>query len=331
MNIRRPIASLSLDLDNQWSYMKVHGDDGWRQFPSYFDIAVPRILQFLRTRNLTITFFIVGQDAALDRNRDALAAIAEAGHEIANHSFHHDSWLHLYSESQVTAELAKTEEHLERVTGRRPTGFRGPGYSLSPTVIEVLASRGYRYDASTLPTVIGPLARWYYFRTAKLDPEERRKRAALFGSFRDALRPLKPYLWKLRASELVEIPVTTMPVFRTPIHASYLLYIRGYSPSLALAYFRTALNLCRWTGVQPSLLLHPLDFLGHEDVNALEFFPAMSSPSHHKLDLLDAVLGTVQQNFQVVTMEEHARSCRESGRLRTVDPATVSAGSRTNR
>ena len=40
-------ASLSLDLDNQLSYMKTHGDSGWEDFPSYLDIAVPRILEFL--------------------------------------------------------------------------------------------------------------------------------------------------------------------------------------------------------------------------------------------------------------------------------------------
>lgn len=30
-------ASISLDLDNLWSYLKIHGDDGWRSFPSYLD------------------------------------------------------------------------------------------------------------------------------------------------------------------------------------------------------------------------------------------------------------------------------------------------------
>ena len=61
------IASLSLDLDNQWSYMKTHGDAGWESFPSYLDVVVPRVLQFLKERDLTITFFIVGQDAALEK------------------------------------------------------------------------------------------------------------------------------------------------------------------------------------------------------------------------------------------------------------------------
>ena len=37
----KPAASISLDLDNQWSYMKIHGDEGWDSYPSYFDIFVP--------------------------------------------------------------------------------------------------------------------------------------------------------------------------------------------------------------------------------------------------------------------------------------------------
>jgi hypothetical protein len=40
----KPPASLSLDLDNQWSYMKTHGDAGWESFPSYLDVVVPRVL-----------------------------------------------------------------------------------------------------------------------------------------------------------------------------------------------------------------------------------------------------------------------------------------------
>src|SRR5207247_6203043 len=64
-----PTASLSLDLDNQWSYMKTHGDAGWEAFPSYLDLVVPRVLDFLAARGLTITFFVVGQDAALAKNQ----------------------------------------------------------------------------------------------------------------------------------------------------------------------------------------------------------------------------------------------------------------------
>src|SRR5215510_2523754 len=100
MHLTKPLASLSLDLDNQWSYMKIHGDAGWESFPSYLDIVTPRVLDFLRERDLTISVFIVGQDAALEKNRDSLAAIVAAGHEVGNHSFLHEPWLHLYAEEQ---------------------------------------------------------------------------------------------------------------------------------------------------------------------------------------------------------------------------------------
>ena len=124
-------ASLSLDLDNQWSYMKTHGDAGWETFPSYLDVVVPRVLQFLKERELKITFFIVGQDAALEKNREAIASIAAAGHEIGNHSFNHEPWLHLYSKQELIEEFEKTETALENVTGKIPFGFRGPGFSMS--------------------------------------------------------------------------------------------------------------------------------------------------------------------------------------------------------
>ena len=190
----KPIASLSLDLDNQWAYMKTHGDAGWESFPSYLDLAVPRILTFLKERNLRITFFIVGQDAALEKNHAAIRSIHDAGHEIANHSFNHEPWLHLYSRDEIVEEFEKTENAIESVTGTRPVGFRGPGFSLSPTVIEVLGERGYEYDCSTLPTYIAPIARAFYFlKSPKMGAEEKEKLKTLFGKFSDGFQTLKPH------------------------------------------------------------------------------------------------------------------------------------------
>jgi peptidoglycan-N-acetylglucosamine deacetylase len=318
---QRPIASLSLDLDNQWSYMKIHGDSGWESFPSYLDVVVPRALAFLEARNLSITFFIVGQDATLAKNHGAIRAIATAGHEIGNHSFKHESWLHLYSETEIEAEIAQAEQILKQVTGKQPIGFRGPGYSCSAAVLRVLARRGYQYDASTFPTFLGPLARAYYFMTTKLSKAEKEKRKALFGSFKDGFQPLKPYRWDMAERQLIEIPVSTMPIFKIPIHFSYVLYLSVFSRSLALFYFRLALGLCRLTGTQPSLLLHPLDFLGCEDVPELSFFPGMSLPSRTKLETLSQAIALLTRNFRVVSMEEHAQAVATTTRqIPVLDP-----------
>jgi peptidoglycan/xylan/chitin deacetylase (PgdA/CDA1 family) len=316
----RPLASLSLDLDNLWAYMKTHGDPGWEDFPSYLDVVVPRVLAFLAERRLIITFFIVGQDAALAKNGPALAAIAAAGHEIANHSFRHEPWLPLYPAEELEDEIARAEQAIEAATGQRPVGFRGPGFSLSAETLATLKRRGYRYDASTFPTFLGPVARAYYFFAAGLSKEQRAQRKHLFGGFRECLRPNRPYRWRLAQGPLTELPVTTMPGFKVPIHLSYLIYLAGFSPAVARLYFRTALLLCRAAGIQPSLLLHPLDFLGADDVDALRFFPGMTVPAERKLAWVDGFLADYARRFDVVTMARHVDVLETSTALPLVEP-----------
>jgi peptidoglycan/xylan/chitin deacetylase (PgdA/CDA1 family) len=311
----RPIASLSLDLDNQWSYMKTHGDRGWKSLPSYLDVVVPRVLEFLEGRSLKITFFLVGQDAVQEENAGLLAAIAQAGHEIGNHSYHHEPWLASSPVAEIEAEIARAEEAIRAATGRTPVGFRGPGYSTSATLIGVLARRGYLYDASTIPTFVGPLARAYYFRTARLSAEEKRRRRNLFGSWRDGLRPIRPHILERDGRRIVEIPVTTMPLVRLPIHLSYVLYLSRYSPRLARAYAAAAVRLCLATGTEPSLLLHPLDFLGADDIAGLDFFPAMDLPGRVKRQRVGEILDLFGAMFQWVSLEEHARYLLSAGRL----------------
>lgn len=309
----KPIASISLDLDNQWSYMKTHGDAGWESFPSYLDLVVPRILSFLDERNLKITFFIVGQDAALEKNREAIASIAAAGHEIANHSFNHEPWLHLYSKDEIVAEFEKTENAIFDVTGTKTVGFRGPGFSLSPTVLEVLGERGYEYDCSTLPSYMGPLARAFYFlRSPEMSAEEKEKLNKLFGKFSDGFQTLKPHFVEAVGRSLVEIPVTTFPLVKTPIHASYFLYLAGFSKLAAKAYWRSAVAACSLTGVGPSLLLHPLDFLGGEDVAELKFFPGMNQTAASKLEVLSYAVDVLSRSFELVDMRRHAASFRST-------------------
>ncbi|MGE0823133.1 MAG: polysaccharide deacetylase family protein [Candidatus Binatia bacterium] len=315
MNTQKPIASVSLDLDNKWSYLKIHGDAGWDTFPSYLDIVVPRVLDILAIRHLSFTVFVVGQDAALDKNQDLLRALATAGHEIGNHSFHHESWMHLYSEQQIKEEITRSGEQIERTTGQRPRGFRGPGFSVSAAILRALATQGYFYDASTFPTFLGPLARAYYFMTTQLTAEEKQKRKALFGHFRDGLRSLKPYWWHLPTGDLIEIPVTTLPGIKVPIHVSYILYLSAISSNWALRYFRAAMSLCRVTGTPLSLLFHPLDFLGCEDVSDLSFFPAMGLPREKKLAVVNAVLDMVSSQFRLLPVGEHAQIVSQDARL----------------
>ena len=166
----KPLASLSLDLDNLWAYQMTHGDEGWDDYGSYLDTLVPLVLDRLAAERLRITFFVVGQDAALDRNEKAIRR-ARRGRPRDRQPLVPPPALAppLHARRDPRRSWRRAEDAIEAVTGRRTVGFRGPGYSLSADVLRVLVDRGYRYDCSTLPTVIGPLARKYYFRSAQAD------------------------------------------------------------------------------------------------------------------------------------------------------------------
>jgi peptidoglycan/xylan/chitin deacetylase (PgdA/CDA1 family) len=309
LNGQKPLAGLSLDLDNLWSYLKTHGDPNWQTFPSYINILIPRFLEILDQLDLKITFFIVGQDAALEKNRDALKLITQSGHEVGNHSFSHEPWLHLYSKDHIRTEINETEVHINNATGQKPIGFRGPGFSWSAELLQVLNENGYLYDASSLPTFLGPLARAYYFWKSNLSGSEKEKRKKLFGGFKDGLRPVRPHFLTLNSGKkMLEIPVTTIPLLRMPFHLSYLVYLCGYSRLLMSFYFKMALTLCRVTRTAPNFLLHPPDFLDISEVPGLAFFPGMKLDRNKKIEIFHYIISAIQKHFTPANMSTYANA-----------------------
>ena len=305
----KPYASISLDLDNQWSYMKIYGDVGWEKYPSYMDIFVPYALDILDQFKLKVTFFVVGQDAVLEKNIDVLRLLNARGHEVGNHSFSHDPWLHLYSKTQLEKEILETELQIVRFTGQKPVGFRGPGFSWTKNLLDVLVKHDYMYDTTTLPTYLGPVARAYYFRNPNLTAEEKNKRKEIPGGFKEGVRPINPYFWKLPSGgKLLEIPVTTIPIIKTPFHMSYLLFLGRFSVFIMLLYLKIALTMCRLTRTEPSFVIHPTDLLGGDQVPGMRFFPGMDLSAHRKLEIFKRVIRELSRHFTLVNMRFHAES-----------------------
>ena len=311
-------ASLSLDLDNLWSYMKVHGDPGWEEYPTYLPEVVPTILDFFKEHDQKITFMIVGADATRSENKQALQMIAEAGHEIGNHSFNHEPWMQNYDQEKVEEELIQAAEAIEQACGVKTTGFRGPGYSMSKNMLTALKRLDYQYDASSFPSILGPVARLYYMATKKFNKTEKEDRADLFGHFSDGFQPIKAYQWETQEGPILEIPVTTIPCFRTPFHLSYLIWLSRFSTLLATAYMKFAFTMCRLCRVQPSFLLHPLDFIGPDQAPQLRFFPGMELSLEHKLNFASKFLREFQKHFNVQTMEQHASSIRKQKSVKSI-------------
>ena len=319
----QPLATVSLDLDDAWAYLRTRGEPIWASLPTYLDVLIPRALAVFAALDLKITFFVVGTDAARPQHRGVMASMGQAGHEIGNHSLNHLPWMHRLPLSEIQTEVARAEEHITEACGIRPVGFRGPGYSVGPQLLEVLADRDYLFDASTLPTWIGPLARAYYFRETKLSPTQKNERAELFGHFGEAKRALRPYRWRLDDGRtMLEMPVTTMPGARTPFHMSYLLFLASRSERLMHTYLQAALMACSLTQTPINFLLHPLDLLGGDESPALKFFPAMGMDGATKRRLLMQVLRTLGAHSRLVPMGQMAQKLSgRSLRTRTVKGA----------
>jgi hypothetical protein len=285
--------------------MKIHGDEGWDKYPSYFDIFIPHVLDILDELQLKITFFIVGKDAESEENRKYLRMITDRGHEVGNHSYNHESWLQSYSYEEIEKEIIDAEEAIEKATGQKPRGFRGPGFSWSTDLLKVLEKRDYLYDSSTLPTYLGPLARMYYFSKSGLSKEEKKARKELFGKFSEGFRNLKPYFWYLgNSKELMEIPVTTIPILKIPFHLSYLLFISGYSVWVMKIYLNFAIFMCKLTKIYPNYLIHPLDLIGGDHIPALSFFPGMNFRSEYKLKIFKYAIRQLEKNYNLVPMSK---------------------------
>ncbi|MCJ7582291.1 MAG: polysaccharide deacetylase family protein [Candidatus Aminicenantes bacterium] len=311
---KKTLASISLDLDNLWSYQKIHNDPGWEKYPSYFERFIPFVLDILKNLNLKITFFVTGLDASMDKHTDLLKSLVENGHEVGNHSFHHESWFELLSKEDIQNEIKNTDDLISNITGIKPVGFRGPGFSWCTDVFDVLSENGYLYDTSALPTYIGPLARMYYFSKSNLTEEEKKKRKHLYGPFSRGRLSVQPFYWKLESKEkLLEIPVTTIPFFKLPFHMSYLLYLSRVSEPLMSAYLQTAISLCKWNRFSPSFLLHPLDLMSGDQIPELSFFPGMDIPTEKKMNLFHSVLERFDSHFTLTQMRTLAENILMNG------------------
>jgi chitin deacetylase len=99
--------------------------------------ATGRILDILREKHVRATFFLCG--ACAQRHPDLVRRIAAEGHIIGNHTYSH-VYLHLKSRQLIAAQIDRTQDILERITGRRPELFRPPygvrWFSLWPVLRE---------------------------------------------------------------------------------------------------------------------------------------------------------------------------------------------------
>ncbi len=123
--------------------LEMFGDVLWRGDTQAKEVALTfddgphpehtrRVLEVLAEHQVPATFFVVGRKVAA--HPEVARAIADAGHVLGLHSYHHDRLYALRSPLRITEDITRTQREVEAATGQRASLFRPPIGYVSPRV-----------------------------------------------------------------------------------------------------------------------------------------------------------------------------------------------------
>lgn len=302
------LSALSVDLDSLPHYCRIQGlpesllDERARSLVA--TTAIPRLLELFERNKAPATFFVIGADVALPSMPAALRTAAAAGVELASHSFSHDYALSRRSQAEIEADLKRCEDALLNI-GAVPRGFRAPGYTLSPALLQAVAARGYEYDSSTFPATPYYLAKGTVM--GALSALGRPSRAIL-DSPRVLLAPRTPYRPSLQApysrgdARLVELPMAVAPLTRVP-------FIGTFATSAPWLLVEATFRALR-RDVFFNFELHALDVLDASDGVPPQLARQqrdLQVPARLKLERLGKLFAWLGEDRERVTVLEAAR------------------------
>lgn len=202
----------------------------WERMESRVEAAVDTLLDRMASRGALGTFFTVGWVA--ERHPAMVRRIADAGHELASHTYDHVRITHQTPEAFRTS-VRRTKRLLEDLSGHAVTGFRAPSFSIvrgTEWALDVLIEEGYRYDSSLFPV--------------------KRAGYGYEGGARDAHWIERP------SGRLLEFPPATLRILGKTLPAAGGAYFRVLPPQLVHAALRSAAA----RGAPGTFYIHPWEW-----------------------------------------------------------------------
>jgi peptidoglycan/xylan/chitin deacetylase (PgdA/CDA1 family) len=144
------MLSFDLDAETMWTardpknadrpVVMSQGAYGWK-------VGMPRILDLLDRYGIKATFFIPG---LVIQQRWALCEeVLRRGHEIAHHSWSH-AWIVNLTAEQEREEMERGLEIIQKLTGKKPAGWRSPAAEFSQITLPLLLEKGFRYSSNMM-------------------------------------------------------------------------------------------------------------------------------------------------------------------------------------
>ncbi|NQU73719.1 MAG: polysaccharide deacetylase family protein [Candidatus Omnitrophica bacterium] len=285
--------NISIDFEDLHRFNKTLGNvtPNNKDENSAFENAIPRFIDLFKKHEIHATFFITGEEVNKKPvNRRLVKRLHDAGHEIANHTYHH---YFNFSDLPFTTkenEILDCHKLLEDITGDKVVGYRAPCYDIDQDTLDILRDNSYLYDSSLYRSWIRPLQQVGY-------------------CLWNLARGKKPGRWRKMGCDnlsfsLLKIPIPMCGFFQLPFYSTLVLH-------LGLNYFNWAYSNINERDLF-TFELHSIDLIDyHKDLVAEHYkdlvsHPAMKLRNEEKLAMFNEIFTRFRKDYESVTLKEYA-------------------------
>ena len=149
------LNALTVDVEDYYqveAFSQVVRREDWSKWESRVERNTNLLLEMFARHNVKATFFTLGYVA--ERHPELVRQIANDGHEVACHSYHH-RLIYNQTPEEFRQDVRKSKQLLEDIIGVPVIGYRAPTYSITEKslwALDILIEEGFKYDSSIFPT-----------------------------------------------------------------------------------------------------------------------------------------------------------------------------------
>jgi peptidoglycan-N-acetylglucosamine deacetylase len=293
----KPLAVIHVDVDSLWTIKQDFGQIINRNDCVAYSEAIPRFLEIFEAENVKATFFAIGDDAKRNIAADMIQNIVAKGHEIGNHTMNHCVDFGSISIKEMKKEIIECDSILSQVTNTDLIGFRSPGYYFNESLISTLLQLNYKYDTSSLPTILFPvmnLGLKFLSGFSKTDKK--------IGRISDIFRGIKPYYLDSNGTKfsspaqnrILELPITVIPNIRLPFHST-MVFMLGDN------LFNLGIKLVKLHNMPLIYLFHAVDLFPDMGMKLKHNHPTLRLSFSSRQQIVKNIVKTIKSNFKVVS------------------------------
>ena len=150
---KRSALLLTYDMDTDSSWISRGLDEPIARSAGQFEVNVgtPCLLELMKWFGLKSTFFTPGW--IVEQYPQMVEAVIKDGHEIGLHGYMHEPPPGL-SEAEEIEVVRRGSAAIEKMTGKKPIGYRSPIWQFSKNTVRILHEAGFKYTSDFMHTLL---------------------------------------------------------------------------------------------------------------------------------------------------------------------------------